>query len=114
MIGEGTSTLTSRLNSQLLDSLDLQGSLFKEVRGTIREIGRVRSTTINTRGRIRAGSMRQFTAMGTRRLPATRPNRMTKNLAMKTSTRARNKMSNTQHCKAQIQVGGWMRDIEGE
>ena len=35
-------------------------------------------------------------------------------LATKTQTRARNKVSDTQPCKAQILVGGWMRDIEGE
>ena len=33
MIREGRSTLMSRLNSQLLGSLDLQSSLFKEIRG---------------------------------------------------------------------------------
>ena len=34
-IGEGTSTLTGRLNSQISGSLDLQRSLFKEIRGVI-------------------------------------------------------------------------------
>ena len=37
-IGEGTSTLMGRLNSQILDSLDLQSRLFKEIRVTMREI----------------------------------------------------------------------------
>ena len=52
-IGEGTSALTGRLNSQLLGSLDISRAVFSKIRRATRGIWRVRSTPINTRVRIR-------------------------------------------------------------